>query len=210
MRKYICLIFLVPVLLLSVSGCRPSGLTDDAVRAIVREEIAAQSAGAVPEDAAAFRDAVSLEVARQLGGVTRMTVSELVITNVAGTHPVMTLKASETTDAGVIIMANSEGVLTQWIGADTAGRGVHLIYGPSKEAAHMLGVNREGSAVQLLRNAEGQPLMALGASSTGEAYGSLLIYDADGNVVIMADADGGVGDIKVAAASKLVSITAAK
>jgi len=189
MRKYVFLALVMFLLVFAVAGCQPR-LSEDEVRAIVREEIAAMG-DAQKGLAAADYDAIRAEVARQLGDVSRMTVSELVITDPSSRHAVMTLKATETTEAGVIIMANSEGVITHWIGADTAGRGVHLVYGPGEQAAHVIGINEQGHAVQIMYNADGKQIAAFGALESGTAKGVLRLYDAEGNLVFTAEKDAG-------------------
>lgn len=158
-RKLVFLVVILGVIALSV-GCQQSGLSEEEIRSIVREE-----------------------VTRQLATIDKFTVSELCIENEDG-RIVAILSAGVLDGAGHLTLFSAGGLED---GKSVASLGPSLAFGSGGltlsnadgKIVTSLGGMDDGSL--FLRNADGEINVMIGSSATG---GSLHIYNASGNCIV--------------------------
>ncbi len=180
MKRFVFLAVILMIVVVSI-GCQQSGLSEEEVRSIVREE-----------------------VTRQLASLDKLTVSELRIKNddgqviawlgVEDDEAVLSLHNPDgkrvvvlgsVGDDGQLILYNSEGASTIWLGT-LAGPGnggkLHICNTRGEPVAMLV----SGDDVGFLRlyNSDMEEVAYLGTASTGDGY--LSISDKYGQPIIVA------------------------
>ncbi len=136
MHKLVLLVVILTVGI-ALAGCQQSGLTEEEVRSIVREEVTNQLA------TEQLKGIIGQEISRQISSIEKLTVSELNIINEDGKDAI-NLYTSR--GAGYIQLSNSDGELTTWIFSDEDGD------------PHFVLVNRYGDTIIMIgaSNGDGQ------------------------------------------------------
>jgi len=191
MRKLVLLVIVLMVVVVS-AGCQQSGLSEEEVRSIVREEVTRQLAGTQVKDIVAqevtaqltsIDDIVAQEVSNQLNSLDVLVVSRLLIKNEDGQYVIDIGAFSEEGD-GYISIRNAGGQYLARLGATAGGGSALTLYNYKEKEIVFLGSEElSDMGVLVISNSYGDDAIALGAP---DGDGELVIIDRYGNVVFVA------------------------